>query len=650
MNYEPIFICTQSNGFTGTKESNNAGQARKETEHVKDYILLPLWTVDPPFSQDSTSSQDIGFKPSNDDRKKVDEDPRQKSKCKDQEKENNVNNTNNVNNVSSTVNAAGTNGVNVVGELLFDLDMSALEDISTFNFSNKDENDNAMNNLDTTIQVIPTPTIRIHKDHPLDQKFRFTEVKNVSTPMETQKPLLKDEDGKEVDVHMYSARNRQWLQFPQQKLNMWLLQVAVDKCFGFRTNYLIMEKAKKSVRLMMDKLFEIELELILLVNVNAVEDTLRYALTVNPTIYDSCIEHFWSIAMAKMINGEAQIYAWVDGKEIIITESSIRRDLRLEDKEGVDCLPNSTIFENLELMGKPKRKNTQVPQPSGSIKHVSDEVVYKELDDILVRAATTASSLEAEQDSGNVDKTQSKETPNKAGSPGTTSSGGPKRQKAIGDTIAQTRRVKKLEKKQRSRTYKLKRLYKVGLIARVDSSKDGQSLGKDASKQGRKIDDIDVNEDITLVNDQDDVEIFDVNDLHGEEMFVQKEFADKEINDEVSVVGEVNAARIATTISVAATITTKEITWAQALVEIKTAKPKAKGIVLQEPTKLQEEFYEEQRLARERAQKEQEANIALIETWDDIQAKIDADYQMAERLEAKEQQELNNEEKATLFM
>nr|GFB12935.1 hypothetical protein [Tanacetum cinerariifolium] len=35
------------------------------------------------------------------------------------------------------------------------------------------------------------------------KKYRFIEVKNASTPMETQKPLLKDEDGEEVDVHMY---------------------------------------------------------------------------------------------------------------------------------------------------------------------------------------------------------------------------------------------------------------------------------------------------------------------------------------------------------------------------------------------------------------------------------------------------------------
>nr|GEW92925.1 hypothetical protein [Tanacetum cinerariifolium] len=37
------------------------------------------------------------------------------------------------------------------------------------------------------------------------KKFRFTKFKNASTPMETQKPLLKDEDGEEVDVHMYRS-------------------------------------------------------------------------------------------------------------------------------------------------------------------------------------------------------------------------------------------------------------------------------------------------------------------------------------------------------------------------------------------------------------------------------------------------------------
>ncbi|GKA23130.1 hypothetical protein Tco_0709092 [Tanacetum coccineum] len=85
------------------------------------------------------------------------------------ENEDNVNSTNNVN-------IAGTNEVNAVGgktsiELPFDLNMPALEDYSIFDISRDDEDDGSvadMNNLDTTIQVSPIPTTRIHKDHPLD--------------------------------------------------------------------------------------------------------------------------------------------------------------------------------------------------------------------------------------------------------------------------------------------------------------------------------------------------------------------------------------------------------------------------------------------------------------------------------------------------
>ncbi|GKE68693.1 hypothetical protein Tco_1526765, partial [Tanacetum coccineum] len=194
---------------------------------------------------------------------------------------------------------------------------------------------------------------------------------------------------------------------------------------------------------------------------------IKNALTVNPTIYISCIKQFWSTVKAKTINGEVQLHALVDGKKIIITESTVRRDLQLEDAEGVDCLPNSTIFKQLTLMG-------------------------------LVRAATTASSLEAKHDSDNITKTRSKSTPNESSSLGTTAGGGPRGNTLQSDEdrlklnelielctnlqyrvldLEKTkttqrneidslkRRVKKLEKKRSSRTHKLKRLYKVGLTA-----------------------------------------------------------------------------------------------------------------------------------------------------------------------------------------
>ncbi|GJW81446.1 hypothetical protein Tco_0145421 [Tanacetum coccineum] len=68
-----------------------------------------------------------------------------------------------------------------------------------------------------------------------------------------------------------------------------------------------------------------------------------------------------------------------------------------------------------------KRKDTQVPQSSVPNDNVVDEAVNEKMDDTLVRAATTATSLDAEQDRGYINKTRSKAIPNEAGSPGTTS-------------------------------------------------------------------------------------------------------------------------------------------------------------------------------------------------------------------------------------
>nr|GEW45426.1 hypothetical protein [Tanacetum cinerariifolium] len=175
MNYQPVVAGTQSNGNAGTKDNNNAGQAGKKKEPGKDYILLPLWTVDPPFPQEPKSSQDAGFKLFNDVGKKVNEVSGQENKCIYQEEKDSVNNTNRVNAVSSTVNV-DSNEVNVVGrkssiELPDDPNMPELEDTSIFKDSNEDvfgaEAD--LNNLESTFQVGPIPITRIHKDNPLEQ-------------------------------------------------------------------------------------------------------------------------------------------------------------------------------------------------------------------------------------------------------------------------------------------------------------------------------------------------------------------------------------------------------------------------------------------------------------------------------------------------
>ncbi|GKB94607.1 hypothetical protein Tco_0980744 [Tanacetum coccineum] len=265
-------------------------------------------------------------------------------------------------------------------------------------------------------------------------------------------------------------------------------------------------------------------------------------------------------------------------------------------------------------------------------------------------------------------------------------------------------RVKRLEKKGGSRTHKLKRLFKVGRSAQVVSSED-EGLGdkEDASKQGRKIDDIDQDAEVTLVDETqgryDDAQMFDTNVFNGEEVFVAEQ--SEKVVEEVVSTAEV---------SVVATITTEEITLAQALAELRSVKPKvvvqepvqsttttapstipkAKSITFRDPGesttrptltpipsnikdkgkakmiepekplkmkeqirldeelafKLQAEEEEQARLAREKAEKVEEANIS----WDNVQAMIEADRLLAERLQAREQEELTDEEKARLFV
>ncbi|GKE04534.1 hypothetical protein Tco_1396552, partial [Tanacetum coccineum] len=266
------------------------------------------------------------------------------------------------------------------------------------------------------------------------------------------------------------------------------------------------------------------------------------------------------IKYALTVNGEVQLHALVDGKKVVVIEASVRRDLHLADEE--------------------------------------DKAVRKELGDSLVRAATTASSLGAEQDSVlNLEMTKTSQ------------------QSRI---VSLDKSVKKLESRKRSRSHGLKRLYKGGLTTRIESS--NEYLGKDASKQGR-INAIDADDDITLV-----INVSEVVEEVVEAINTAKLIVDA---SQVSAAGDiVSASSAAETVSAASTTTAattvEEITLAQALEKLD-----------EETTlRLQAEFDEEERLAKEEAENVEKANIALIETWDKIQAKIDTDYQLAERLQA----------------
>nr|GFA45495.1 hypothetical protein [Tanacetum cinerariifolium] len=87
---------------------------------------------------------------------------------------------------------------------------------------------------------------------------------------------------------------------------------------------------------------------------------INYALTVNPNIYVSCIKQFWNTIVVKQTNDVTRLQALVDRKKVVITKAATRDVLRLNDVEGVDCMPNEEIFAELARMGyeKPSTKIT----------------------------------------------------------------------------------------------------------------------------------------------------------------------------------------------------------------------------------------------------------------------------------------------------
>ncbi|GKF49141.1 hypothetical protein Tco_0142392, partial [Tanacetum coccineum] len=152
-------------------------------------------------------------------------------------------------------------------------------------------------------------------------------------------------------------------------------------------------------------------------------------------------------------------------------------------------IQSSTQPQKAQKPRKPKRKDTQVPLPSDPSENVADEAIHKELGDSLVRAATTASSLEAKQDSGNINRTQSMATLHEPSPQGTGSGSDPRvntlrsredilKLKELMDLYtklsdrvldlektktaqAKKKRVKKLERKRKSKTLGMN-LFKIG--------------------------------------------------------------------------------------------------------------------------------------------------------------------------------------------
>ncbi|GJS61574.1 putative ribonuclease H-like domain-containing protein [Tanacetum coccineum] len=724
-----------------TQACNDIGKARMDTVPGKDYILLPLWTADPPFSQDPKSSHDDRSKPSRDVEKKVDEDLRKDSECKDKEKEDIVNNTNNVN-------AASINKVNAVGgktsiELLNDPNMAKLEDI-VYSDDNEDVGAEAdMNNLDAfmhkndkdleeygfvgttlkqrtnhkdlqnclfacflsqeepkkiihalkdlswieaiqeellqfklqevwTLVELPNgkwaigtkwvfrnkkvergimiknkarlvaqgyiqeegidydevfaPVARIEairlflayasfKDFVVYQmdvksaflygkieeevyvcqplgfeypyfpnkvykvekgtlwtalssqslisfigeltfflglqvkqkedwifisqdkyvteilkKFDFSNVKTASTPMETQKPLLKDEDGEEVDVYMYRSMIGSLMYLTASRPNIMFVAFGIQKILLFDlVAYIDSDYAGASLD---SKSTTGEAEYVAALSCCGQVLWIQNQLLDYRDIYDKKLIQMVKIHTDKNV---ADLLTKAFDK-VLVTESSVRRDPQLEDAEGVDCLPNATIFDakttawnEFSITMASAIICLATNQKFNISKYIIESMV-KNLDNVgkflmyprerlfwkgNTLFPTIMVQAQQEQGEGSAVPTDPHHTP----------------------TIIQPSSSQS-QKKQKPRRFE-----------RVSKTSN--------DPLGEEIDDIDANEGITLVDETaeekgrfSDKVMFDVSDLAGEEVFV----AEKGVSD------------VATTVSTTATtVTHEEITLAQAL-------------------------------------------------------------------------------------
>ncbi|GJY18382.1 hypothetical protein Tco_0389873 [Tanacetum coccineum] len=540
---------------------------------------------------------------------------------------------------------------------------------------------------------------------------------------------------------------------------------------------------------------------------------IHYALTVSPTIYASYIEQFWATAKSKTVNDMKQIHATIDGKTVVISESLVRSDLHFNDEDGIACLSNDEIFENLALMGyervstkltfkkaffspqwkylihtilhclsskstawnefstniasaviclannqkfnfsklifnymlrnldptykkflmyprflqlflnnqialaepfndvcvtpvhtkkvftnlkrqnkdfsrkitplfssmlvppivegegsgqpsepqppsstappyhevqvttvasqpqkthTPRRakrgRDTKIPQSSGPLKKVGDEAVYTGEDDRMVRAATTTTSLEAEQENGS----------------------GPRCQDTtLGDADAQTRvlalehsktaqdlvikklqkKVKRLEKALRARTPGMK-LYKIGTFKRKSLDKEN------VSKLGRKLK---------------TRSVFEEGDYDGDDDMVNRAIENVE-GDIINAGGAVSTVTTGVSAASASVTTTgvsistaeprthptttttafedKDLTIAQTFVKIIREKAKAKELLLE----------------MERAAEQEAKDATLIEQIEDVQARMDADVLLAERLQQEEREQFTVDEQARMLV
>nr|GEX07911.1 hypothetical protein [Tanacetum cinerariifolium] len=337
--------------------------------------------------------------------------------------------------------------------------------------------------------------------------------------------------------------------------------------------------------------------------------SIKYALTVNPNIYVLCAKQFWSSVPVKKVNDVTRLQALVDRTKVIISEATIQEALRLDDAKSIDCLPNEEIFTELSWMGyeKPFTKLTFYneffsPQWKFLIHTIlqcmsAKRTSWNEFSSSMASAVICLSTVIPTPPTLPIAQPPSPQQQPQPSHDVEVSMGllhtlletwttlTRRVEHLEQNKIAQTleiiklkQRVKKLERKNKLKVSKLRRLKKVGITQRVDTSKD--TVMDDVSKQGEIIATMDADEDVTL-NDVTAVtkEVVVEKDAEIEENADDDELEPAELKKVVEVV---TTAKLMTEVITAASAT---ITAGTTLITAATvtAARRRKGVVIRDP-------------------------------------------------------------------
>nr|GEY15087.1 hypothetical protein [Tanacetum cinerariifolium] len=214
------------------------------------------------------------------------------------------------------------------------------------------------------------------------RKFGLTEGKSASTPIDTEKPLLKDPDGEDVDVHTYRSMISSLMYLTSSRPDI-MFAMCACACFQVTPKASHLHAVKRIFRYLKGKphlglwyLKDSPFDLVAYSDSNYASASLDRKSTTGGCQFLGCrliswqckkqivvatsSTEFWNTLTVKQSTDVTRLQALVDRKKVVISEVVIREALRLDDAEGVDCLPNKEIFIGLARMGydKPSTKIT----------------------------------------------------------------------------------------------------------------------------------------------------------------------------------------------------------------------------------------------------------------------------------------------------